>query len=123
MKKTFLYQVLGAILLGVLAGLFTGTTTEVGGVALVRIFDLLGSLFLNSLKLIVVPLVAASIITGAARVGADHSFNVLARSGRTNTQALHEILDTLASWTSTLVGRKRLRQAIRASYRAPTDLR
>ena len=77
MKKTFLYQVLGAILLGVLAGLYTGTTKSIEGIAFVRIFDLLGSLFLNALKLIVVPLVAASIITGAARVGADHSFKSL----------------------------------------------
>ena len=36
--------------------------------------------------------------------GADHSFNVRVSSGRTNIQALHEILDTVASWASTLAG-------------------
>lgn len=77
MKKTFIYQVFGAIILGVLAGLMTGTTAGIGGVTYVRIFDFIGSLFLNALKLVVVPLVAASIITGAARVGGDHSFKSL----------------------------------------------
>lgn len=77
MKKTFLYQVLGAILFGILAGLYVGTTATLGGIAVVRVFDLIGTLFLNALKLIVVPLVTASIITGAARVGADHSFKSL----------------------------------------------
>ena len=36
--------------------------------------------------------------------GADHSFNVRVSSGRTNIQALHEVLDTVASWASTLAG-------------------
>jgi predicted alpha/beta-hydrolase family hydrolase len=30
--------------------------------------------------------------------GADHSFHVLVRSGRTNTDAFNEVLDDLASW-------------------------
>jgi hypothetical protein len=30
--------------------------------------------------------------------GADHSFHVLARSGRTDRQALDEVLDGLALW-------------------------
>lgn len=77
MKKTFLYQVFGAIVLGVVVGLLAGPTLAVGGVPLVRVFDFMGTLFLNALKMIVVPLVAASIITGAARVGGDHSFKSL----------------------------------------------
>jgi len=32
--------------------------------------------------------------------GADHSFHVLARSGRTDRQALDEVLDELALWTA-----------------------
>ena len=31
--------------------------------------------------------------------GADHSFHVLARSGRTDTQVLAEALDVLVAWT------------------------
>lgn len=77
MKKRFLIVVFGAILLGIAAGIMTGTSAQIGGIALYRLFDLIGNMFLNALKLIVVPLVAASIITGAARVGSDHSFKSL----------------------------------------------
>lgn len=36
--------------------------------------------------------------------GADHSFSVRVSSGRTNIQALHEVIDAVASWASTLPG-------------------
>lgn len=74
MKNTFLFKVLGAMLLGVLAGYLTGPTMEIFGVPFVRLYDLIGRLFLNALTLVVVPLVASSIISGTARVGADKSF-------------------------------------------------
>lgn len=74
MKNTFLIKVFGAMLLGVLAGYLTGPTMELFGVPFVRYYDLIGRLFLNALTLVVVPLVASSIITGTARVGADKSF-------------------------------------------------
>jgi Na+/H+-dicarboxylate symporter len=77
MKKNFIYQVFAAILVGILAGYFAGTSVSLAGVPLVRFFDFIGNLFLNALKLIVVPLVAASIITGAARVGGDDAFKAL----------------------------------------------
>jgi predicted alpha/beta-hydrolase family hydrolase len=34
--------------------------------------------------------------------GADHSFHVLARSGRTDAQAMNEMLDSFASWAGLL---------------------
>ena len=34
--------------------------------------------------------------------GADHSFHVLARSGRNNREAMNEILDAFAGWTDTI---------------------
>jgi predicted alpha/beta-hydrolase family hydrolase len=34
--------------------------------------------------------------------GADHSFHVLARSGRNNRQVMEELADTIASWVATL---------------------
>ncbi|MCW5734906.1 MAG: dienelactone hydrolase family protein, partial [Enhydrobacter sp.] len=37
--------------------------------------------------------------------GADHSFHVLARSGRTDRQALDEVLDAMASWIAEVVRR------------------
>ena len=38
-----------------------------------------------------------------AVAGADHSFGVLVRSGRTNAEAMEEIVDTLARWTTELL--------------------
>jgi predicted alpha/beta-hydrolase family hydrolase len=34
--------------------------------------------------------------------GADHAFDVLVRSGRTDRQAFHELLDAVTAWTSAL---------------------
>jgi uncharacterized protein len=36
--------------------------------------------------------------------GADHSFHVLARSGRTDPQAMAEMLDDFVAWAGALVG-------------------
>ena len=36
--------------------------------------------------------------------GGDHSFLVLRKSGRSNEEALQEVLDTLAGWIKQLVG-------------------
>jgi hypothetical protein len=35
--------------------------------------------------------------------GADHSFHVLARSGRKDAEVMNEILDAFAGWVSALV--------------------
>lgn len=77
MKNKVLIKVLSAILLAVLAGWITGPEKEILGVPYVKLFGLIGQLFLNSLMLVVVPLVASSIITGTARMGGDHSFGSL----------------------------------------------
>lgn len=63
------WKVIIAILLGVACGSLTGTTAGVFGITFYSIYDLVGKLFINSLMLIVVPLVSASIITGIARIG------------------------------------------------------
>lgn len=77
MKNNTLLKVLIAIALAVIAGLLTGSTTEIFGVPVVKIYNLIGQLFLNALTLVVVPLVASSIITGTARMGSDSSFGKL----------------------------------------------
>jgi len=77
MKNKTLLNVLIAILLAVVAGLTTGPETALFGVPLIKIYGLIGQLFLNALSLVVVPLVAASIITGMARMGTDQSFGLL----------------------------------------------
>lgn len=74
MKNHILLQVFLSMALAVFAGLLTGPEAEILGVTWVRIFDLIGNLFLNALTLVVVPLVVSSIISGTARMGKDESF-------------------------------------------------
>jgi len=74
LQNKTLIKVLIAMALAVLAGILTDPTFTLWDVSLVEIYDLIGKLFLNALTLVVVPLVAASIITGTARMGSDSSF-------------------------------------------------
>lgn len=77
MKNNLLLKVLLAIVLAGLAGWMTGSEMAIFGVTYVRIYGLIGQLFLNALTLVVVPLVSASIITGTARMGSEQSFGRL----------------------------------------------
>lgn len=77
MKNSVLLKVFIAIFLAIIIGWITGPTAEVLGVTYVRIFSLIGQLFLNALMLVVMPLVTASIITGTAKMSSEHSFGVL----------------------------------------------
>ena len=69
--------VIFALLLAGIAGYLAGPTAGIFGVPFVDIFGLIGDLFLNGLRLVVVPLVASSIILGAARMGGDSSMGYL----------------------------------------------
>lgn len=66
-----------AIILAVFFGSYVGTEGTIFGVAFYSIFNILGTVFLNALTLIVVPLVASSIITGIAKIGGDGDFGRL----------------------------------------------
>jgi len=77
MKNGIFWKVCGAIALAVVAGLLTGPETQILGVEVIRIYSLLGQLFLNALTLVVVPLVVSSIITGTAKMGSERSFGGL----------------------------------------------
>jgi Na+/H+-dicarboxylate symporter len=72
MNNRLLIKVFSAIALAVIAGLLAGPDSFA-----VKVFDLLGKLFLNALTLVVVPLVASSIITGSAKMGTEESFEKL----------------------------------------------
>lgn len=63
-----------AIALAIVVGNLVGKDSGLFGVTFYSMFDLLGKLFLNSLTLIVVPLVSSSIITGIAKLGSDAQF-------------------------------------------------
>src|ERR1700733_13392955 len=61
--------ILVAMAIGAAVGWFVGPEGKVGGVEVLGFFDFLGTIFINLLKMVVVPLIAASIITGVASVG------------------------------------------------------
>ena len=63
------WQILIALLLAVLVGWVVSPETSLFGVSLVSIFDFIGKLFLNALKMIIVPLITASIIVGVSGLG------------------------------------------------------
>jgi Na+/H+-dicarboxylate symporter len=70
MKKPALHwQILIALVLAALVGKLTGATVELFGVSFYAIYDFIGRLFLNALQMLIVPLVAASIITSMASIG------------------------------------------------------
>lgn len=71
MKKKTPWTIFLAILLAIFVGSWAGTTRGLFGIPFFAIFDLLGTLFLNALMLVVVPLVSSSIISGISRVGAE----------------------------------------------------
>jgi proton glutamate symport protein len=61
--------ILVAMAIGAVIGWLIGPEGKVGGVQVLGFFDFLGTLFINLLKMVVVPLISASIITGVASVG------------------------------------------------------
>ena len=75
------WQIVIALVLAVPAGLSSGESSGVFGVTFIQIFDFFGALFMNALKMLIVPLIVASIITGVARMGCSSDFGRL--GGRT----------------------------------------
>src|SRR5882757_9977323 len=61
--------ILVAMALGALVGWLIGPAGKVAGIEVLGFFDFLGTLFINLLKMVVVPLIAASIVTGVASIG------------------------------------------------------
>lgn len=76
-KRKKPWSVLIAIALAIFIGNIISKETTLFGVAIFPILDILGKLFINSLTLIVVPLVSSSIITGVARIGSESNFGRL----------------------------------------------
>jgi proton glutamate symport protein len=61
--------ILVAMVIGAVVGWLIGPTGKVGGVEVLGLFEFLGTLFINLLKMVVVPLISASIVTGVASIG------------------------------------------------------
>ncbi len=71
------WQILIALLLAVLVGWLVSPDTSIFGVLLVSVFDFVGKLFLNALKMIIVPLIVSSIIMGVSNLGSGDAFGRL----------------------------------------------
>ena len=88
MRKIALHwQILGAIVLAIVVGYFVKSATtddfvpNLFGTSFVTMFDFVGTLFLNALKMIIVPLITSSIIVGVAGIGSGGNLGAL--GGRT----------------------------------------
>ncbi|MDC0598761.1 dicarboxylate/amino acid:cation symporter [Gammaproteobacteria bacterium] len=64
------WQILIAMVLAAICGQITGTEMSLFGItSFYQIYDFFGTLFLNALRMIIVPLIMASIITSIANIG------------------------------------------------------
>jgi len=63
------WQILIAIGLAALAGTLAGESAGIGDVTWYAVFDFFGTMFINALKMLIVPLISASIIVGVAGIG------------------------------------------------------
>ena len=71
------WQILVALLLAVLVGLALDPQSSIFGITFVSIFDFIGELFLNALKMIIVPLIVSSIILAISNLGSGDAFGRL----------------------------------------------
>ena len=77
MKLKLHWQILIAIVLAVAAGLVAGKDAAIFGISFYAIFSFIGTLFLNALKMVIVPLIASSIISSMAGIGGARGFGRL----------------------------------------------
>lgn len=63
------HQIFLAMIAGATIGAFTGEGSTLFGVSVLAGYDLVGSLFINALKMLVVPLIVTAIISGMVGVG------------------------------------------------------
>jgi proton glutamate symport protein len=68
-KSAPVLPILIAMLAGAITGWLLGADAAVGSVKIIPLFDLVGTMFINLLKMIIVPLILASVITGVAGLG------------------------------------------------------
>jgi proton glutamate symport protein len=71
------WQILIAILLAAIAGSLSGTEHGLFGVSFYALYQFIGTLFLNALKMLIVPLIVSAIITGISNIGRHQGFGRL----------------------------------------------
>jgi len=77
------WQILIALVLAVIAGILSGKDAGLLDVSFYSIYDFFGSLFLNALKMLIVPLIVSSIIVGIMGIGSGDNLGRL--GGKTLT--------------------------------------
>lgn len=99
-KKSFPlhWQILIALVLGAAAGYITGDW-KIGNVAVTSTYQFVGQLFLNALRMLIVPLIAASIALGVAGLG---NTNSLGKMGL-KTATFYLLTTTTAILTGLLI--------------------
>jgi proton glutamate symport protein len=68
-KPQLHWQILIAIVAGITAGWLSGEDGQLFGVTLYTVYDFVGTLFINALRMLIVPLIVSSIIVGVAGIG------------------------------------------------------
>lgn len=63
------WQIFIAIVLAIIFGYLAGKDSGLFGITFYSLFDFFGTLFMNGLKMVIVPLIVSSIITGIAGIG------------------------------------------------------
>ncbi len=71
------WQIMLALVLAVIAGSLSGETTSLLGINLYSVYDFFGTLFLNALKMLIVPLIVSSIIVGMMGIGSGENLGRL----------------------------------------------
>ena len=71
------WQILIAVVLAAIVGQLTGETASIGSVPLVAVYGFVGTLFINALKMLIVPLISSSIIVGVAGIGSSGNLGKL----------------------------------------------
>lgn len=69
MKLKLHWQILIAMVLAIVIGKLTGMDTQIFGIRFYNIYEFFGTLFLNALKMIIVPLIVSSIVVGISGIG------------------------------------------------------
>lgn len=77
MRLAIHWQILIALMLAVIMGVWSEADGMIVGIHWLAIYTFIGTLFLNALKMIVVPLVVSAIITGVANIGEQGGFGRL----------------------------------------------
>ncbi len=90
------WQILIAMAIGTGCGLLSGTEAGIGSLSFYAVYDFLGALFLNALKMLIVPLIVSSLITGMS------GFGPSANLGRVGLKTLSYYL--LSSLLAILIG-------------------